>query len=323
MMMDRSSGRPPMRLTLQHLRCLLALADCGSLTAAAEQLRLTQSALSHQIAGMERHFEIRLFQRKSRPLRFTLAGERLLELARAVVPRIEECEASLQRIGQGLAGRLHIAIECHSCFQWLMPTLDHYREQWPEVELDLTLAHGFEPLPALRAGRVDLVVTSDPMADAELIFQPLFSYPILLIVATDHPLATREWVAPDDLTDERLITYPVETTRLDLFSRFLTPAGVLPAAVRHVELTPMIVQLVASGRGIASLPAWAWHEYRDNPRIRALRLGRDGVRATLFAAVRRDMARQDYLRAFVARARETCFETLEGIERAADVPTIR
>ncbi len=302
-----------MYLQLQHLRCLIALADSGSLTAAAERLHLTQSALSHQIGGIERHFGTRLFQRKSRPLRFTPAGARLLDLARAVVPRMEECENALERLGKGLSGRLHIAIECHSCFQWLMPTLDRYREQWPDVELDLTLGHSFEPIPALRAGQVDLVVTSERLAGADLVFRPLFSYESLLIVASDHRLARRGSIAPADLADETLITYPVQVGRLDLFARFLMPAGVQPARIRHVELTPMIVQLVASGRGVAALPAWAWHEYRDNRRVTTVRLGEQGIHGTLYAALRREEAGNEYMKAFLEQAKATCFETLEEI----------
>ncbi|WP_457673008.1 LysR family transcriptional regulator [Thiolapillus sp.] len=302
-----------MFLRISHLRCILALAETGSLTAAAERLHLTQSALSHQVKGIEEHFHITLFRRKSRPLRFSPAGERLLALARDVLPRLEECEGSLARMGKGRQGRLHIAIECHSCFQWLMPALDAYRESWPEVELDLTQAHSFEPLPALLSGRIDLVISSDLRPVPGLVFQPLFSYESLLVVAADHPLAGRQYVQPADLCNETLIAYPVDHGRLDVFARFLLPAGIQPAAVRHVELTPLMVQLVASGRGVAVLPGWALQEYLQTGQLKTLRLGPDGVRATLYAVLRDEDAGQDYMRSFLGQAHQTCFSRLPGI----------
>ncbi|BAO45453.1 LysR family transcriptional regulator [Thiolapillus brandeum] len=304
-----------MYLGVSHLRCLEALAATGSLTAAAQRLHLTQSALSHQIKGLEQHFGVTLFRRKSRPLNLTPAGERLLSLARDVLPLMEGCEYALERMGHGKTGRLHIAIECHSCFKWLMPTLDSYRESWPEVELDLTQAHSFDPLPALRSGRVDLVITSDPQVDPALVFHPLFSYESLLAVASNHVLAQQEYVRPADLADETLITYPVDPARLDVFSRFLSPAGVQPAAIRRVELTPLIIQLVASGRGVCALPAWALEEYRKGNQLQMLRLGRTGVRATLYAGIRAEDDSADYLSAFLQQASRTCFAQLPDIRQ--------
>ncbi len=307
-----------MYLQINHLRMLRALSETGSLTAAAQQLHLTQSALSHQIKGLENYFDARLFQRKSRPLKLSEAGERLLQLARSVLPQVEECEYSLSRIGSGVAGRLHIGIECHSCFQWLMPTLDLYRENWAEVELDLTLGHSFSPLPALKSGRVDVVISSDVRADPDLLFLPLFSYESLLAVGVDHPLALKKFVVPQDLGAETLITYPVEQNRLDVFSLFLHPAAVQPAAVRHVELTPMMMQLVASNRGVTSLPSWALHEYAENSRLRFISLGDSGVWGTLYMVMRRDDRNKPFMDAFLQQARTTCFEQLPGIKRVRE-----
>ncbi len=302
-----------MYLQLNHLRSLLALVETGSLTAAAQQLHLTQSALSHQIKGLEDYFGTRLFQRKSRPLKLSVAGDKLLALARVVVPQVEDCEYSLTRMAAGVAGRLHIGIECHSCFQWLMPTLDRYREYWPEVELDLTLGHSFAPLPALKSGRVDLVISSDWQPDPALAFVPLFRYESWLAVSADHPLVDRERLFPEDLQTETLITYPVEQGRLDVFSLFLHPAGVQPAAVRHVELTPMIMQLVASNRGVSAFPSWVYHEYLHDLPVHTLPMGEKGVWATLYAVLRKEDVQAAYMQGFLERAKATCFDSLPGI----------
>jgi len=307
-----------MYLELRHLRSLRAIQQSGNLARAAERLHVTQSALSHQLKDLEHRLGVALLVRRTRPVRFTTAGLRVLALGREILPRVQQTERELKRLAAGQTGRLHIAIECHSCFQWLMPALDAFREHWPEVELDLTQAHSFDPLPALRSGRVDLVITSDPQADPALVFHPLFSYESLLAVAASHVLAKQEYVSPADLADETLITYPVDPARLDVFSRFLSPVGVQPAAVRRVELTPLIVQLVASGRGVCALPAWALEEYRKGNQLQMLRLGKKGLQATLYAAIRAEDGSADYLDAFLQQASRTCFAQLPDIRQPVD-----
>jgi len=313
---DLSHADTTMHIDLKHLRTLSALAETGSLTAAAERLHLTQSALSHQLKALEAQLDAPLFVRKSRPLRLTRQGERLLQLAREVLPKVEAARRDLQRMASGEAGRLFIAIECHSCFAWLMPTLDRYRHLWPEVEVDLAASLAFDPLPALAAGELDLVVTSDPRSIDGIHYEPLFRYQALLAMSPGHPLAEKAHVDPDDLATETLVTYPVERQRLDIFTRFLDPAGVEPGAVRHTELTVMMIQLVASSRGVAALPDWALAEYLESGSVIARPLGEEGLHGTLFAAVRENERNLAWMEEFLDTARQVSFERLRGIRPA-------
>ncbi|WP_237063427.1 LysR family transcriptional regulator [Microbulbifer zhoushanensis] len=304
-------------IELRQLKALTVLRETGSMVRAAERMHLTQSALSHLFREMEDRHEQALFVRKSRPLRFTSAGLRLLQLADDVLPRVAVAQRDLARLASGQAGRLNIAIECHSCYQWLMPTLDTYRDNWPEVELDLSSGFHFAPLPALTRGDLDLVVTSNPDPELQGIhYAPLFSFEMVLAASRKHPLAAKKWVTPEDLAGEVQITYPVERERLDIFQHFLDPAGVEPADVRTAELTVMMVQLAVSGRGICALPNWALHEYLQKGLIAQLRLGEQGLWSTLYAAVREEMLGQAYLADFLQTARDTCFANLNGVRAA-------
>ncbi|HEY3486990.1 MAG TPA: LysR family transcriptional regulator, partial [Gammaproteobacteria bacterium] len=163
-----------MFLELRHLRTLTTLRDCGNLAAAARQLHQTQSALSHQLKAIENYYSASLFIRKSKPLRFTSLGERLLQLAEEVLPAVQNAEQQLQQISGASHGRLHIAVECHNCFDWLIPAMDVYRAQWNRVEMDISTGFTFEPIPALSRGRVDLVITSDPQELPDIVYEPLF-----------------------------------------------------------------------------------------------------------------------------------------------------
>jgi len=296
-----------MILELRHLRSLQAIHEAGNLALAAQRLHLTQSALSHQIKTIEHYFDTALFLRKNKPLRFTPAGQRLLKLALHVLPDIAAAEAELKRIAGGEAGRLHITIECHSCFEWLVPTLDHYRQQWPEVEVDIRLGTAFDPMPSLSNGDIDLVITSDQQQLAGLSFQPLFEFEGLVVMNNAHPLTERDWIAAEDFNNEVLITYPVPEQRLDIFKCFLHPNQVKPKAVRQVELTAMILQLVVHKRGIAVLPDWLLAEYLNRQYISARPIGECGMKGQLYAAVRQTQLDAPYLKAFIDLAKQRKF----------------
>ncbi len=303
---------------LRHLKTLIALRESGSLVEAAERVFLTQSALSHQIKELEGRIGAPLFVRKSRPLRFTPAGQRLLSLAERVLQLIGDAERELSQLVHGEAGRLFMAIECHSCFNWLLPTIERFRNQWPAVELDFSGGFTFDPLPALAAGEVDLVVTADPLPLRGLSYMALFAYEMQLALAANHRLAGQAVIQPQDLAGETLITYPVDRHRLDVFTRFLQPAAVEPAAVRHAELALMAVQMVASGRGICALPNWVLSEYCSSALIAVKSAGPKGVWPTLYAAVREESAGSAYVADFLNQAKAHCLAHLPGVRGVAD-----
>lgn len=298
---------------LKQLRTLAALHETGSLKRAAQRLHLTESALSHQLRELEHRLGLAVVSRERRPFTFTPAGNCLLKLAGDVLPALEAARAALEQQKAGQAGRLAIAIECHSCFDWLLPALDDYRPRWPAVDLDLSLAHAFDPLPALLRGELDAAITADPVSLPGLQYAPLFRYQALLVMANDHPLTARRRIQPADLAGQTLITYPVARQRLDIYRKFLDPAGVDPAAARSTELTVMMLQWVASGRGVAALPSFAVHEHLARGYVSARPLAQRGLWSTLYCAVRSAEARRAYILDFIATARTVSAARLAGI----------
>lgn len=303
-------------IELRHLRTLLALRETGSLVEAAERVHLTQSALSHQLKDLESRVNSPLFVRKTKPVEFTRSGLRLLALADQILPEVRKAERDLARLAGTEQGRLHMAIECHSCFQWLMPTVDYFRDHWPEVEIDIPSGYHFDPLPALSREQLDLVITADPQPLEGVSYAPLFRYEGLLAVDRQHAFAGRPFIEPQALADETLITYPVEQSRLDIFTQFLTPAHVRPKEIRTAELTIMMMQLVASGRGVCALPNWALTEYLERDYVSAVKLGENGIWSTLYAATREETLEAPWMQDFLRTARETSFAVLSGIKPA-------
>lgn len=269
-------------LELRHLRTLLALYESGSLTAAARRLHLTQSALSHQLRELEERLALPLVTRGQRPLGLTKAGQHLLALAQTLLPQVDDTLDTLRRLAKGEVGRLHIASECHSCLDWLLPRLRELRRRFPGVDVDVALSASLDPLPRLLDGHLDLVLTPDRREMPGLAWVELFGYPVMLIMAPEHPLAARTKVDAADLVGETLLTYPVARERLDIFTRVLWPAGIEPARVRAAESTAMLVELAALGLGVTALPQWAVEHMVQAGEVAARPLG---IEATLHAAM--------------------------------------
>ncbi|AUI86399.1 LysR family transcriptional regulator [Vibrio azureus] len=302
-------------IELKHLRTLTTLRETGSLTATATNLHLTQSALSHQIKELETRIGGALFLRKTRPVKFTSEGNILLRLADEILPKIAQAENDLAGLKEDVNGRLHMAIECHSCFQWLMPALKEYQVSWPSVTLDFSSGFGFEPLPALLAGELDLVITSDIQPRSDVHYEPLFDFEMRLVTAPHHPLAKKETIQPDDLADQTMLSYPVQKQRLDVVKHFLHPAGIEPLSWKQADNTLMIIQMASAGLGVAALPNWALKEFSRQGLIASRPFG-NGLWRRLFAATRHAEKDKHYLSAFFATARRQCRSHLEGIKMA-------
>lgn len=298
-------------LELRHLRTLSALRSAGSLVRAAQLLNLTQSALSHQIKLLEQRYGAALFERKSVPIGFTATGARLLQLADLLLPEIEQAERDVARLSQGDQGQLRVALECHTCFDWLMPVMDAFRQRWPDVEIDLVSGFHSEPADLLRSGGADLVIGSDYGPDFATF--PLFRFEILVVMAQKHRLQARRRLEAADFSGETVITYPVPEQRIDLIREVLRPAGIAFER-RSAELTVAILQLVASRRGVAALPNWAIKNYVDYDYVVARPVGEQGLWSDLFVSVPEALRRKAYVLDFVGVIRDQCARTLDGIK---------
>jgi len=300
-------------LELRHLRSLQAIAETRTLAEAAERVHLTQSALSHQIRALEAHYGLKLFERRPSGLLYTQAGERLLALAHSVIPQVADTERDLLRIENETHGSLRIALECHTCFDWLMPVMDEFRRRWPEVEVDLVAGFHSEPLALLEDGRADVVIGSRPAKRRPYVVRPLFRFEILMVLANAHRLRGRRHIEAKDLIGETLITYPVPEARIDLIREVLMPAGV-QLERRTAELTVAVLQLVASRRGVAALPNWGVKSYVDHDYVQARRIMRSGLWSELHAVAPKALAERLYFEDFVQIVRDTCQSQLDGIE---------
>ena len=308
-------------LEIRHLKSLKAIAETGKLGLAAERVFLTQSALSHQIRALETHYAITLFSRSAHGLRFTPAGQRLLDLANELLPLIEKSERDLIRLKSDQSGELRIVLECHTCFDWLTPVMDAFRRAWPEVEIDLVAGFHSDPWHLLGEGKADVVIGGLPNNLAEktsntnqaLSHLPLFKFEIMAVLPTDHILRNKTRLSAQDFSDETLITYPVPEDRIDVIKQVLKPADI-HFNRRTAELTIAIMQLVASRRGLAALPSWGIQSYVEHDYVLAKPIGAKGLWSELYAIGTNEMMARPYAKDLARIIRDVCAEKLQGIK---------
>ena len=286
-----------------HLAIVQEVEKQGSLTAAAGALFLTQSALSHSMKKLEQQLGTEVWLREGRSLRLTQAGQYLLAVANRVLPQLTLAEDRLRQFAQGERGALRIGMECHPCYQWLLKIVSPYLKAWPDVDVDVKQKFQFGGIGALFGYEIDLLVTPDPLFKPGLVFEPVFDYEQVLVVAADHRLAKAKHVEPRQLDREVLITYPVPIDRLDIYNLFLSPAGVAPRRQKPIEDTDIMMQMVASGRGVAALPRWLVREYAGRMPVVPVKLGPKGIAKQIHLGARQADVGVDYLRAFVELAR--------------------
>lgn len=291
-------------LERSHLAIIREVNRQGSLTAAASTLCLTQSALSHTIKKLEQQLGTDIWLREGRSLRPTQAGVYLLALANRLLPQLDVAEERLKQFARGERGTLRIGMECHPCYQWLLKVVAPYLANWPDVDVDVKQRFQFGGIGALFGFEIDLLVTPDPLFKPGLRFEPVFDYEQVLVVQASHRLASAAYAKPEQLSSEVLITYPVALERLDVYNQFLMPAGISPKRHKTIETTDIMLQMVASGRGVAALPRWLVEEYADKLEIVPVRLGRHGISKQIFLGARETDEGVDYLKAFIEQARQ-------------------
>jgi DNA-binding transcriptional LysR family regulator len=247
-------------LDVRRLRLLREVARRGSLAGAASALSYTPSAVSQQIAALEREAGTALLERRARGVVLTEAGEVLVEHADAILGRLEAAESALAALADVRRGHLRMASFATAAASVLPGAIDAFRARHPGVELTVGQANPTESVQRLRAGRIDLALTVDleerPAEGVEVIH--LFDDPVQLALHRDHPLALNPDLRLEDLAQDTWIDVPRATSGGQVLARACTAAGFAPRVRFESDDYTVIQELVGAGAGAALLPDLAF-----------------------------------------------------------------
>ena len=299
-------------IQITHLKALIAISQTGNMSNAARRLSVSQPALSQQIKNLEAHLGTELFQRNTNPVTFLPAGKRLLESAHEVTKIVNNSKRDISLMIAGLVGKLRIAVECHSSFDWLMPVMADFQQNWPDIQMDLISGFQPDPVSLLTKDEADLVIVNAMQDRPDVLFYPLFRYEILALLSELHSLAGKAYLAAHDFLGEVLAHYPISDERLELVREILMPANINPPR-RSAEITDSILHLVASKQALAALPGWLVGPDLIRNHVTARPIGQNGLFANLYAATTVAGGNTTYLPDFIKTLRRICFEKFEGI----------
>ena len=286
------------RLEVRDLRLVAAISELGNLTRAGQHLHLTQSALSHQLADLEQRVGGKLFERSGRRLIPTRLGEHLCAKAKPMIEQLREVERDLANMAKGREATLRIATECYTCYHWLPPVLDAFRQRHPGVDVRIVPSASSRPIRALLGGVIDLCIASSQVKDRRVLTTALFDDELMLVVGHRHPLAERRSVDPSDLRHEHFLTYSAPEDNW-AFQDFLAPAGVSPTQVSTLKLTEAIIELVKANMGVGIFARWAITPYLESEALRAIPINHPAARRTWQAVTRSSQTPPEYLTDFV------------------------
>ena len=286
-------------LDIRHLRLLLAVAEEGTLTRAANRLHLTQSALSHQLREAERSIGRPLFLRGARRMTLTAAGDRLLRSARTVLDELGAAELEIGGLLNESEGTLRLATECYTCYHWLPSALATFEKAHPLVDVQIVAEATRRPVPALLEGALDVAIVSGEVRNSRLRLTPLFRDEMVAVLPAGHRLAAARFVSAFDFAPETLITYAAPRENLTIFREVLGPAGVRPRRWIPIEITEAIIELVKAGQGVSVMARWAAEPYAAGGKLVLRRLTEKGIVRVWNAATRRQKHAPKYLADFV------------------------
>jgi len=259
-------------LDVRRLRVLREVARRGSLAGAADGLSYTPSAVSQQIAVLEREAGTRLLERRGRGVVLTEAGETLVAHAETILDQLEAAEQALAALVDLRRGHLRMASFATAGATVLPRAVDAFRARHPGIELTVGQASPRESVARLREGRLDIALTVDleeqPAEGVEVIH--LFKDRLRLALRRDHPLAAQEEVRLEDLAEETWIDVPAATSGGHVAARAAARAGFVPRVAFESDDYIAIRELVGAGAGVALLPDLARFPPHESVVLRSL-----------------------------------------------------
>lgn len=286
-------------MEIRHLKLIKAIVEEGSITKAIDKLYLTQSALSYQLKEAEHQLGTKIFLRNNKKMILTKAGEKLYETANEILDKLNETESEIKKLVFGEFGEIRLSTECYSSYHWLPSVMKQFQLLYPNIELKIVMEATHYPLQKLLAGHLDIAITSDPIKDEKIKYIELFQDEMIAVVSKDHPWAEKKYVIAEDFSTEHLLVHslPLETVTVHQF--ILAPAGVSPKKITPLPLTEASIEMVKADMGIMVMAKWALQPYLKYDGLKAIKIGKNGLKRKHFVAVMAHKTYPEYFTQFI------------------------
>ena len=272
--MDEQNSYTNNPLDSRQLRAFLTLARKCSFTAAARELHLTQSAVSHSVKALEVEVGCRLLDRMGKKVLLTQAGEEFLQHVEEVFRGMENARESIVRMSEWGQGRLRIGASAAACQYILPPVLREFKKKFPKCMLSIKPGDTAEITDALRANEIDLAVTLEPRNEPDFEFRALFTDELVFLIDRGHPWAEAGRALRTNIPRQQYILYLKNSRTFEMIEVFFAVDDIVIKSVIDMGSMSAIKELVKLGLGITILAPWIAREELAKKKLIALPLGR-------------------------------------------------
>lgn len=286
-------------MEIRHLRLIKAIVEEGSITKAIGKLHLTQSALSHQLKEAEYQLGTKIFLREKKKLLLTKAGEKLYETANEVLEKLSDTEKEIKQLIFGEIGEIKISTECYSSYHWLPSVLRQFHLLYPNIELKIVTEATHYPLQKLQENVIDIAIISDPVKNENIRYIELFQDEMLMVVSKNHTWASKKFVIAEDFLEEHLLIHSLPLETVTVYQSLLSPANVTPKKITPLPLTEASMEMVKADMGVMSMAKWAVQPYLKDNTIKAVKIGKNGLKRKHCIAILNNKSYPEYFNHFI------------------------
>ncbi len=265
-------------LDSRQLRAFSILARTGSFTETAQELHLSQSAISHSMKALEQEIGCRLLDRMGKTVVLTQAGEQLLISAQRILEEMESARSQLGHLGKWGSSRLRIGASTTACQHILPAVLREFKESFPQCAISIEPGDTPEMIEALRQHRIDLAVNLEPRRDEPLEFRPLFTDELVFITSPIHPWAKSGRVSRDDIPRQHYILYGKTSYTFQMIEAYFRKEQIVLHSLLDLGNMDAIKELVKLGLGISILAPWSCVKELQEGSLVTLPLGKRKLR---------------------------------------------
>ncbi|QUJ68969.1 LysR family transcriptional regulator [Photobacterium sp. GJ3] len=256
---------------------VLAIAKAGSVSEAASQIGLTQSAVSHRIREAERLLNTELFYRQHKKLIPTSAGKRLLLSASVVLSELERAENDIDKLSVGIEHVIRIGNEAFGGYHWMPTFIRQFNQQYPRYSVEIIPDVSLDPFNALRNGTIDVSIVSGTITQTGFRSLKLFRDEMVAVMHKAHVHAGKEWLTAEEIAANTYITYHTTPAPGREYEQLFSPNHLLPPKVIRAGVTEAVVAFVEAGMGITIMPSWVIKPYLKNPDLVTTRVTAQGL----------------------------------------------
>ena len=265
-------------MEIRHLKLIREVARTKSLSKAKDNLYLSQSALSHQLKEVERQLGTQLFHRVNKQLILSTAGKMVLKTAESVLSEIEKTEQSIKKYVSGQSGTIRMATQCYTCYHWLPRLLRDFKQEFPNVEIEILHRNDADVEFQLMNGEIDIAVIYESADHERLEYRELFHDEMYALVPKGHDWTQKKYLEAADFADQQVIIHSFPLESVTLFSQVLIPADIQPKNVIQVQVTEAIVEMVKAGLGVNVMAKWIVEPHLKGDEIALVPVTKQGIR---------------------------------------------